>query len=58
MAERPSATLLEVVREIHGGHAAGTELALHAIAVGQGGVRRAMMVVIDSIRSTTRPAAS
>ena len=29
--------VLDVVREIQGGHAAGTEFALDAIAVGQGG---------------------
>ena len=31
------AIVLEVVREIDGGHAAGAELALDAVAVGEGG---------------------
>ncbi len=31
------ALVLEVVREVDGGHAAGAELALDAVAVGQGG---------------------
>ena len=34
--DRDLAVVLEVVREIDGGHAAGAELALDAIAIGQG----------------------
>ena len=34
--ERDFTVVLEVMREIHGGHAARTELAQHAIAIVQG----------------------
>ena len=35
--DRDIAIVLEIVREVHGGHAAGAEFAVEAVAVGQGG---------------------
>ena len=35
--DRDLAVVLEVVREVDGGHAAGADLALEAVLVGQGG---------------------
>ncbi len=52
--DRDLAVVLEILRQVDRGHAAGAEFALDAVAIGQRGVRRSSVVIARS--SLTRRA--
>ncbi len=51
--DRDLAIVFEVAREVHGRHAARAELALDAIAVGEGGLKRRGGVHVVATRRAT-----